>query len=89
MCARSFNGHCPPHFNEALKFSAAAMGRHEAGGMLLLGAEQKDLPGVCIRSPLLDVEVVAVVPAHHQAKVADGSIRRRTCADGDPRRTGQ
>ena len=56
----------------------------QAGGALLLGAQEQDFPGVRVGSALLDVEVVAVVPAHHKAEVPDGRVGRRPGANGHP-----
>ena len=63
-------------------------GRREPGGdhrgVLALGAQPQHLAGVRVRRPLLDVQVVAVVPDRDQPEVGDRRERRGAGADGDP-----
>ncbi|MDI2020871.1 hypothetical protein PJL18_01383 [Paenarthrobacter nicotinovorans] len=65
------------------------MGGHEASRALLLGPEQQHLTGMGVGSALLDVEVVAVIPAHHQAQILDWCVGSRAGADSHPGRTAQ
>ena len=48
------------------------------------GAEQEDFAGVRVRGALLDVEVVAVVPADHEPEVPHRRVGRGPGAHGDP-----
>ena len=59
----------------------------QRGGALTLGAQQQRLAGVRVRRPRLGVQVVTVVPDHHQTQVVHGREGRRTGADHDPAST--
>ena len=50
----------------------------------LARAQQQDLAGVRVGRTLLDVEVVAVVPADHEAQVVDRRVGGGARAHGDP-----
>ena len=78
--AFSLHGHGPACVHKALQFRAAGVPRQQARGAFLLCPEQEHLPGVGVRGALLHVEIVAVVPAHHQAEVPDRRVGCRARA---------
>ncbi len=80
----SFHGLGPAGGDQALRFGAARMGREQARGPFLAGPEQEDFAGVRVRGALLDVEVVAVVPADDEPEVRHRCVGRGPRAHGDP-----
>ena len=76
------DGHGPASLHQPLQFRAAVCAGHQAGRALLVRAQQQYFAGVGVRGPLLDVEVVAVVPAGHKAQVPRRGERCGPGADG-------
>ena len=67
-----------------LRLDTAGEGAEHGGRALALGPQQQHLARVRVRRPRLGVQVVAVVPAHHQAEVVHGRERGRPGAHDDP-----
>ena len=67
-------GRAQPELDQPLRLGAAGVAGQQAPGAFLPGAEQQDLAGVRVRGTLLDVEVIAVVPADHETEVLHGRV---------------
>ena len=70
----------PAGADEVLGLDGAREAAHQRRGALALGAQQQGLAGVGVGRPRLGVQVVAVVPDHHQARGrGPARSRRRGC----------
>ena len=83
--ALSLHGPAPSPPPPGAPFRCCGMRHEQARGAFLLRAEQEDFTGVGVRGALLHVEIVAVVPAHHEAEVPDRCVG---CGPGAHRHAG-
>ena len=74
----------PAPFEPALQFGGPRVAGEQRAGAGLGGADGQHLPGVRIRGPLLDQQIVTVVPQRHQPKIINRRVRRRAIADHHP-----
>ena len=74
----------PARADQLLGLDAHREAPHQRGRALALGTQQQGLAGVRVRRPRLGVQVVAVVPDHHQAEACDRRERCGAGADHDP-----
>ena len=75
----------PAGLDELGELGGAGEPADEGGGAGPVGAQREHLPGVRVRGARLGVQVVAVVPQHHQAQVLDRGEHGRAGARDDPR----
>ena len=81
-----FHGPGPSPRRPAAPFRCCANGPRAGTRPLPGRPEQEDFAGVRVRGALLDVEVVAVVPADHEAEVRHRCVGRGPGARRRPRR---
>ena len=74
----------PARADQLLGLDAHREAPDQRGRPLALGTQQQGLAGVRVRRPRLGVQVVAVVPDHHEAEACDRRERRGAGADHDP-----
>ena len=74
----------PARADQLLGLDAHGEAPDQRGRPLALGPQQQRLAGVWVGRPRLGVQVVAVVPDHHEAEAGDRRERRRAGADHHP-----
>ena len=74
----------PARADQLLGLDAHREAPDQRGRPLALGTQQQGLAGVWVGRPRLGVQVVAVVPDHHETEACDRRERRGAGADHDP-----
>jgi len=74
----------PTGLDQHRRLGAARPAGNQGGAVLLVGAQQEDLPSMRVRRPRLGVQIVAVVPDRDQAQLGHGCKRGGPSPDDDP-----